>query len=129
MYVPSKSSYGEEYFERVKNCIFKSTGLSAAQFDHCMFTNCQFIDCNLTEVVATETIFNECAFLRRTNFNNAIFELCHFLKPSFEGLTNTYLGSAVVINSKFSNYKKSIECEGEVFLFDIFDQINKLYRD
>jgi uncharacterized protein YjbI with pentapeptide repeats len=108
----------------VENCIFKNTILRAAEFDNCVFKNCRFINCNLSEVDGTETIFNECTFLK-SGFGNAVFESCHFLKPMFEGMKGGPIGSAVLIDSKFSNSKKSIEFEGEVYFNDIFDQINK----
>ena len=119
-------NFGSSYFEKclVENCIFENTSLQAAEFDNCVFKNCRFINCNLSEVDGTETIFNECTFLK-SGFGNAIFESCHFLKPMFEGMKVDLLGSAVLINSKFSNYKKSIEFEGELYFNDIFDQINK----
>lgn len=112
----------------VENCIFENTILQAAEFDNCVFKNCRFINCNLSEVDGTETIFNECTFLK-SGFDNAVFESCHFLKPVFKGVKGGHLGSAVLIDSKFSNSKKSIECEGEVYFNDIFDQINKFYID
>ena len=110
----------------VENCIFENTILRAAEFDDCMFKNCRFINCNLSEVDFTETIFNECTFLK-SGFDNAVFELCHFLKPIFEGVKGGPLGSAVLIDSKFSNSKKSIEFEGEVYFNAIFDQIDKFH--
>ena len=116
-------NFESSYFE---NCIFENTILQAAQFDDCMFKNCRFIDCNLSEVDFTGTIFNECTFLKSC-FDNAVFELCHFLKPIFEGVKGGPLGSAVLINSKFSNPKKLIEFEGEVYFNDIFDQIDKFH--
>ena len=88
-----------------------------------MFKNCQFINCELSEADITETIFNECTFLK-SGFGNAVFELCHFMKPIFEGMEGGNLGSAVLIDSKFSNSKKSIEFEGEVCFNDISDQID-----
>ena len=91
-----------------------------------MFKNCRFINCNLIKVDVTETIFNECKFLK-SGFDKAVFELCHFLKPSFKGVKGGPLGSAVLIDSKFSNSKKSIECEREVYFNDIFDQIFNLF--
>jgi hypothetical protein len=36
------------------------------------------------------------------------------------------LGSAILINSNFSNSKKSIEFEANVYFNDILNQINKL---
>lgn len=111
-----------------EKCIFENTILRAAEFDDCMFKNCRFINCNLSEVDFRETIFNECTFLK-SGFDNAVFELCHFLKPIFEGVKGGPLGSAVLIDSKFSNSKKSIEFEGEVYFNDIFDQIDKFHID
>ena len=111
----------------VENCIFENTILRSAEFDDCIFKNCRFINCNLSEVDITETIFNKCTFLK-SGFDNAVFELCHFLKPIFEGVKGGPFGSAVLIDSKFSNSKKSIEFEGEVYFNDIFDQIDKFYK-
>lgn len=123
-------NFESSYFEKclVENCIFENTILEAAEFDNCVFKNCRFINCNLSEVDGIETIFNECAFLK-SGFGNAVFESCHFLKPMFEGVKGGRLGSAVLIDSKFSNSKKSIEFEGEVYFNDIFDQIDKFYID
>ena len=98
------------------------------EFENSMLKNCQFINCNLSQLEGRETIFEECTFLE-TCFNNVILESCHFLKPIFKGVKGGPLGSAVLINSKFSNSKKSIEFEGEVFFNDIFDQIDKLHID
>ena len=56
--------------------------------------------------------------LLKSGFDNAVFELCHFLKPMFE---SDPLGSVVLIDSKFSNSKKSIEFKEEVYFNDIFD--------
>lgn len=111
-----------------EKCIFENTILRAAEFDNCVFNNCRFINCNLSEVDVAETIFNECKFLK-SGFDNAVFELCHFLKPIFKGVKGGPLGSAVLIDSKFSNSKKSIELEGEMYFNDIFDQIDKFHID
>ena len=123
-------NFESSYFEKclVKNCIFETTILQAAEFDNCVFKNCRFINRNLSEVDVTKTIFNECTFLKG-GFGNAIFELCHFLKSIFKDVRGGPLGSAVLIDSKFSNSKKSIEFEGEVYFNDIFDQIDKFHID
>lgn len=123
-------NFESSYFKKclVENCIFENTILRSAEFDSCVFKNCQFINCNLIDVDGTETIFNECKFLKSC-FNNAVFESCHFLKPMFEGVKGGRLGSAVLIDSKFSNSKKAIEFEGEVYFNHIFDQIDKFYID
>lgn len=47
----------------------------------------------------------------------------------FEGMGGGNVFSAFLINSKFSNSKKSIELEGKVNFVDIFDQMNKFGRD
>ena len=44
-------------------------------------------------------------------------------------MTGGSVFSAFLINSKFSNSKKSIEVEGKVHFIDIFDQMNKFGRD
>lgn len=93
-----------------------------------MLKNYRFINCNLSEVDVTETIFSKCTFLK-SGFNNAVFELCHFMKQIFGGVKGGLLGSAVLIDSKFSNFKKSIQFEGETYFNDIFDQIAKLHID
>jgi uncharacterized protein YjbI with pentapeptide repeats len=111
-----------------KNCIFEETLFKAAQFENCVLENCQFSYCSFSEVESLETIFNECRFVR-SDFNIAIFESCHFIKPIFEGVKEGPIGSATIIDTKFSNSKKSLEFEGEMFFLDIFDQIDKLYLD
>ena len=93
-----------------------------------MFKNCRFINCNLIEVDVIETIFNECTFLK-SDFDNAVFELCHFLKPIFEGVKSGPLSSAVLIYSKFSNSKKSIEFKEKLYFNDIFDRIDNFHID
>lgn len=121
----NKAYFESSYFE---NCIFENTDFQLAEFDNCVLKNCQFSHCSFSELEGLETIFNECTF-SKSEFNNAVFESCHFLKPMFEGVKSGHLGSAVLIDSKFSNSKKSIEFEGEVYFKDIFYQINKLYID
>lgn len=118
------------YFENCifKNCIFKNTIFTAADFENCVLKNCQFSNCSFDEANSLKTTFNECTFLKG-NFNLASFESCHFVKPLFEGVKEGPIGSAVIIDSKFSNSKKSLEFEGERFFLNIFDKIDKLYLD
>jgi uncharacterized protein YjbI with pentapeptide repeats len=115
------------YFEKClfENCLFENTILQEANWDKCVFKNCRFIHCNLRDIIGTEIIFNECTFLE-SGLDNSIFELCHFLKPIFKSMN---LGSSVLIDSKFSNSKKSIEFKGEVYFSYIFDQIQKFQID
>ena len=123
-------NFESSYFEDCifENCIFENTILRAAEFDNCVLKNCQFMSCNLSEVDGTETSFNECTFFK-SGFGNAVFESCHFMKPMFKGVDSGHLGSSVLIDSKFSNSKKSVEFEGEVYFNNISDQINKFCID
>ena len=118
-----ESSYFEECL--IENCIFKRIVFRQAQFDNCVFTNCQFLNCNLTDIDSTKTIFNGCRFLG-SSFNSAIFDSCHFRKITFEDTSIALLGSAVLINSKFSNFTKSIELKNEVYFANIFEKVKKL---
>lgn len=117
------------YFEDclVENCSFETTSFSAAAFQNCVFKNCVFKDCDLNNVIINETIFNECRFFD-TAFSDAGLQSCHFLKPIFEEMDGLF-GSTSLTNSKFSNSKKSLNFEGTVFFFEIFDQIKDLHRD
>ncbi|MGK0366828.1 MAG: hypothetical protein ACI85O_003905 [Saprospiraceae bacterium] len=121
-------NFESSYFEKclIENCIFEKTIFLAAEFENCVFKNCLFIHCNLSEVDGTETIFNECTFLK-SGLSNAIFESCHFMKPMFEGMKDGLIGSAVLIDSKFSNSKKSIEFKEEVYFQYVLDQLNEFF--
>ena len=90
-------------------------------FDSSTFKNSDLINMEFINVNFESSYFENCGF------GNAVFELCHFLKPIFEGVKGGPLGSAVLIDSKFSNSNKSIKFEGEVYFNDIFDQIDKFY--
>lgn len=123
-------NFESSFFEKclIQNCIFEKNSLRSAEYDKCVFSNCFLIDCDLNESDLTETIFKECTFLRG-NINNGRFESCHFVKTIFKDLKGGSLGAAVLINSKFSNSKKSIEFEGDVYFNDVFNQIKKLELD
>jgi len=99
------STFKNSHFINMKfiNVNFENNILRSAEYDNCVFSNCFLIDCNLNESNFTETIFKD--------------------------LEGGSLGSAVLIDSKFSNSKKSIEFEGNVYFNDILNQINKLYLD
>lgn len=104
---------------------FTHVNFESSYFENCVFKNCHFISCDLSGLDAMETIFNKCIFLR-SYFNNSVFSSCHFVNSRFEGGKSGPIGSAVLIDSKFSNFQKSIEFKGEVYFLDIFDQINEL---
>ena len=55
-----------------------------------------------------------------------MFESCHFIETIFDGLDGGQLGSAVLINSKLSDSKKSIELKGDFYLMDIWQPVNKI---
>jgi hypothetical protein len=56
-----------------------------------------------------------------------IFNSCDFWSPRFESVQGDLIGSVVLIDSKFSNSKKSMEFEREVYFLDIFNQINEMF--
>nr|WAK84816.1 hypothetical protein [Amicula sp. isolate GU52X-4 cfCalB7] len=120
-------SLDSTYFGKclVENCLFEDCSFGNAVFEKCVFKNCRFIRGHITASTVMETIFDECTF-SNTDLDNCIFESCHFLKSIFEKVC---FGSAVVIDTKFSNSRKSIEFKEDLFFSDIFDQINQLRID
>lgn len=122
--------FDSSFFENclVKNCIFKNIDLNGGTVKNSVFENCQFIDCRLIDWDVEKTIFNKCKFVR-SGFDKSIFISCDFQSPKFEGDLYTFVGSASLENSKFSNSKKSMKFEGDVFFEDIIDQINKLFLE
>ena len=77
------------------------------------------MDCIFVDSDISETIFESCTFSK-----GSLDQSCHFINTVFWDVT---FGFGTLIDSKFSNSKKSIEFEGEVYFNDIFDQINKFY--
>lgn len=118
IYVNFESSYFEECL--IKNCVFKNVILQEEEVE-----NCEVIDCELSDWDMEKTIFNKCKFLR-SSFSKYISNSYDFWSPRFTGVHGDLIGSAVLIGSKFSNYKKSIEFKGEIYFLDIFDQIKEL---
>ena len=118
------------YFENCifENCIFENIIFQMAEFENCIFKNCQFSYCNFSEVEAIKITFNECKFLK-CNFSSASFESCHFIQSMSENIQNNGFLATLLIDSKFSNSKKSIEFEGRVLFEDIVDQISNFYLD
>ena len=118
-----ESSYFEEYL--IKNCVFKNVIMQEGEVENCVFENCDFTDCKLSDWDVKKTIFNNCKFLR-SSLNKSVFDSCNFQSPRFEGVENGLFIALVLIDSKFSNSKKSIEFERKVSFHEIFDQINEL---
>ena len=83
------------------------------------------MDCRFVSSYLSETIFESCTF-EKGSVDDSEFRSCHFINTDFRDVV---FGFATVIDSKFSDSKKSIEFEGEVFFYDIFDQIDKFYDD
>lgn len=109
-----------------KNCIFESTSLQDAESENCNLINCQIKNCNLTRVDFTETTFNKCCFekVEKGCLVKSWFESCNFLATNFKGFEGMSLIQAAVVNSKFSQFNKSIEFKGEFFLIDILHSGN-----
>lgn len=118
--------YDRSFFDDfyLENCIFTNATLLEVEYEKCIFKNCLFIDSDLSDSTFTETILNEWTFLV-TSLEIVFFESCHFIKPTFNYLKGGGVGSAVLVNSKISNSKKSIEFE-EVYLGTVVDQIKDL---
>ena len=83
------------------------------------------MDCIFVDSEISETIFESCTF-SKGSLDDSEFQSCHFINTVFRDVT---FGFGTLIDSKFSDSKKSIEFEGEVYFNDIFDQIDKFYID
>ena len=119
--VSFESSFFEGCF--LENCVFDNTILTSMECENCTLKNCLLINCNLNESSFTETIFDECQF-QGLCLAEAWFESYHFIKTSFTDFNRAQVGSAILINSKFSNYNKSIEFKGDFYLGDILQPLN-----
>ena len=126
IHVNFESSYFEECL--IKNSVFKNVITTEGEIENCVFENCEFIDCKLSDWDVEKTIFNNCKFLR-SSLNKSVFTSCDFRNPRFEGVENGLFIAVILIDSKFSNSKKSIEFEGKVSFLEIFDQINELFLE
>lgn len=113
------------YFKEclLENCVFDSTNFQLIECENCTLKNSLLINCNLNDSTFKETIFDECQF-QKGSLGGAWFESCHFIKTIFNGFNRGQIGSAVLINSKFSNSKKSIEFKGDFYLIDILQPVN-----
>ena len=123
IHVNFESSYFEECL--IQNSVFKNVIMTEGEVENCVFENCDFIDCKLSDWDVEKTIFNNCKFLR-SSLNKSVFDSCNFRSPRFDGVENGLFIALVLIDSRFSNSKKSIEFEGKVSFHEIFDQINEL---
>ena len=74
------------------------------------------MDCIFVDNEISETIFESCTF-SKDSVDDSEFQSCHFINTVFRDVT---FGFGILIDSKFSDSKKSIEFEGEVYFNDIF---------
>lgn len=107
----------------LENCTFQSTNFQELKCDKCVFKNCSFIDCRFVDSDISETIFENCKF-EKGCLDSSEFQSCNFINTVFQDLEGLRLGSGVLIDSKFSNSKKSIEFKGEFFFLDLFNPEN-----
>ena len=120
-------SFGLSVFDECffKNCIFSNIHFREMESVKSNFKNCIFIDCIFFDGDISETTFESCTF-SKGSLDDCEFKSCHFINTVFQ---NVVFGFGTLIDSKFSNSKKSIEFEGEVYFNDIFDQIDKFHID
>jgi uncharacterized protein YjbI with pentapeptide repeats len=117
-------SFGSSFLKDcfLENCVFANINFQEMECQKCIFKDCLFMDCIFVESSISETIFESCTF-SKGSLDDSEFQSCHFIHTVFRDLT---FGFGTLIDSKFSNSKKLIEFEGEVYFLDIFDQINEL---
>ena len=120
-------SFGLSFFKDccLENCSFSNINFKEMRSFKCTFKDCLFMDCLLVESEISETIFNGCRF-SKGSLDDSEFQSCQFINTGFRDVT---FGFGTLIDSKFSNSKKSIEFEGEVFFNDIFAQIDQFHID
>jgi uncharacterized protein YjbI with pentapeptide repeats len=113
----SRAFFEKSRFTKIRFC---NGSFGSSFFKDCLFMDCIFVDSDISE-----TIFESCT-ISKGSLDDSEFQSCHFINTVFRDVT---FGFGTLIDSKFSNSKKSIEFEGEVYFNDIFDQINKFYID
>lgn len=118
-------SFGSSFFKNcfLENCVFLNIHFQEMESLKCIFKNCLFMDCIFVDSEISETIFENCTF-SKGSVDDSEFQSCHFINTVFRDVT---FGFGTLIDSKFSDSKKSIEFEGEVYFNDIFDQIDKFH--
>lgn len=118
-----------------KDCTFDSTSFYQAKFENCSLVNCQIKNCELADIDFSEITFDRCQFARTEKGGGLVkgwFESCHFLETTFDGFQGIPILQTVVVDSKFTKSKKSIEFQGDFFLMDILysgSGIDQMFRD
>lgn len=90
----------------------------------CVFENCSFIDCRFVNSEISETIFSNCKF-EKGSLESSDFYSCDFINPIF---SDVILAFAIIGDSKFAKFNKSIKFEGKFFLNDILYPKNGILR-
>lgn len=111
-----------------EKCVFENANLDSMSFEHSTLKNCLLINCNLNDSNSTETIFQDCQFHadKKGSISESCFESCTFIRPIFNGFTSERLGAAVLINSKFCTYNKSVEFQGTFYFIDLLNPQNSI---
>jgi len=104
----------------LENCTFESRNFQELECKKCVFKNCSFIDCRFVDSDISETIFSNCKF-KKGSLESAEFHWCDFINPTFSDVS---LAVAIIRDSKFSKFNKSIKFEGKFFLSDILSSKN-----
>ena len=118
-------SFGSSFFNEsfLANCAFENVTFQLMKCNKCVFKNCLLINCNFADSYISETIFENCKF-EKGCLDSSEFKSCNFINTVFQDWEGLRLGSGVLIDSKFSNSKKSIEFKGEFFFLDLFNPEN-----
>jgi uncharacterized protein YjbI with pentapeptide repeats len=126
----SEINFESSFFKECvfKNCVFDKVSFSQNEFEDCKLINCQIKDCDLSNITFTKTVFDNSCFTRTEtgSLTKAWFESCHFLETDFNGFNLLSVIQAAVVDSKFSKFDKSIQFNGEFFLFDILYSIKRI---
>lgn len=98
-----------------KNCTFESTNFQELECKKCVFNNCSFMNCRFVDSEISETVFSKCKF-EKGSLESSEFYSCGFINPIF---SDVLLPFAIISDSKFAKFNKSIKFEGKFFLSDI----------
>ena len=115
-------SFGSSFFNEsfLENCAFENVTFQWMKCNKCVFKNCLLINCDFDDSDISETIFSNCKF-EKGSLESAEFHSCDFINPIF---SDVLLAFAIIRDSKFSKFNKSIKFEGKFFLSDILSSKN-----
>ena len=104
----------------LENCIFENTNFQELKCKKCVFKNCSFIDCRFVDSEISETIFSNLQF-EKGSLESSEFYSCEFINPIF---LYVFLAFAIIGDSKFAKFNKSMKFEKKFFLSDILEPKN-----